>query len=127
MIKTVPTSTLTKQKINPYPGLQISAAGGLTGTIRSVTAGRTRIDFNHPLADKDLMYEITLHEIVTDVKEKVNSLVLAELGLAAKDYSSTVEGKTISLKMSQALPDEIKKMFIERVQALLSGFTIRFV
>src|SRR3989338_7931190 len=57
LIKIVPSDILKKQKINPFPGLQIHA-GGLIGTIRSVSGGRVTIDFNHPLAGKNLVYDI---------------------------------------------------------------------
>jgi len=127
LVKTVSTSSLTQQNIRPYPGLQISAGPGMVGTIRSVTAGRTVVDFNHPLAGKSVLYEIQLHGIVDDVKEKIHSLVLAELGFAAKDYSLERKERELALSFPQKIPEGIQKIFLERVSPLLPDFTISFV
>ncbi len=53
----------------PMPGMIVNVRG-LMGKVQSVTGGRVVIDFNHPLAGKDVEYEFTLEKIVTDVKEK---------------------------------------------------------
>ena len=68
LIQLVATSKFTKKKIRPYRGLQLNIDGQI-GTIRSVTGGRTIVDFNHPLSGKELVYEVTIKRIVTDKKE----------------------------------------------------------
>ena len=62
-IKIITKDFLIEQGINPTLGLQIST-GGRLGTIRSVSGGRVTVDFNHPLAGKNLVYEITINKVV---------------------------------------------------------------
>ncbi len=74
LIKLVPSSLFAKQNIKPIPGLQINL-NDMIGTIRSVSGGRTVIDFNHPLAGKDLSYEVEILREVKDTKERVKSII----------------------------------------------------
>src|SRR3989344_3596191 len=74
LIKTLNTQNLLKQKINPYPGMQLNL-WNLMGIIRSVTNGRTLIDFNHPLAGKVLSYELKIIEIIEDPKPELENIV----------------------------------------------------
>ena len=53
---------------------------GLMGTVRSISGGRSLIDFNHPLAGKDLIYEVEIKRIVTNTEEKLKSLLELKLG-----------------------------------------------
>jgi len=48
LIQLIPTAKFKKQDVRPMPGLQISV-DGMMGTIKTVTGGRTIVDFNHPL------------------------------------------------------------------------------
>src|SRR3989344_3059715 len=65
LVKVFPTTTLRNMfqkqgyEIEPMPGMQVNIAG-LVGLIKTVTGGRTLVDFNHPLAGKDLVYEIEI-------------------------------------------------------------------
>ncbi|NOZ82183.1 MAG: peptidylprolyl isomerase [Candidatus Micrarchaeota archaeon] len=74
LIKAVPVSEFRKHNIEPRPGMGITAEG-LRGRILSVESGRVRVDFNHPLAGKTLVYEIEVNEKIDDPKEKVKAVV----------------------------------------------------
>lgn len=113
LIKVFSTQNLLKQKIEPYPGLQISN-GNMIGTVKSVTAGRTLIDFNHPLAAKALSYELEVHEIVKDPKVKVQNLIKNSLNQTPE--IDIIEDKaTIHLN----LPEQLQKGFIEIIKNLV--------
>jgi len=57
-----------------YPGMRISAEGG-EGKILTVNGGRVKVDFNHPLAGKDLIYEVEVTEIIEEPEEKIKSMI----------------------------------------------------
>ena len=118
LISTIPTSALLKQKINPFPGLQINA-GGSTGVIRSVTGGRTTVDFNHPLAGKTIIYKVKIIKIVTDVKEKIKGILDVLLGLKNTDYTLEDKDKKIEIKTKNQIPDQLKKAFNEKIKGIL--------
>ena len=73
-IQLIPMKEFKKQGMTPYPGMRISAEGG-EGKILTVNGGRVKVDFNHPLAGKDLVYEIEVTEIIEDAEEKIKSMI----------------------------------------------------
>jgi FKBP-type peptidyl-prolyl cis-trans isomerase 2 len=73
MMRKIPTRNFNEQKINPVRGMQISLDGQLVKVLSS-DRGRTMVDFNNPLAGKNITYEYKINRIVTDNKEKINAL-----------------------------------------------------
>jgi len=68
LVRVVPLQTFFEQKINPFPGLVVKI-GNAMGKVQSVGSGRVRIDFNHPLAGRDVEYNIKLEKEYKDKKE----------------------------------------------------------
>ncbi len=60
-IEMVPTKRLRKANLDPRKGNRVQLAGR-SGTIISVGGGRSRIDYNHPLAGKNLTFDVTVVE-----------------------------------------------------------------
>ncbi|WP_296887110.1 peptidylprolyl isomerase [uncultured Methanobrevibacter sp.] len=73
-IQLIPMKEFKKQGMTPYPGMRISAEGG-EGKILTVNGGRVKVDFNHPLAGKDLIYDVEVTEIIEDNDEKIKSMI----------------------------------------------------
>ena len=73
-IQLIPMKEFKKQGMTPYPGMRISAEGG-EGRILTVNGGRVKVDFNHPLAGKDLIYEVQVTEIIEDAEEQIKSMI----------------------------------------------------
>ena len=74
MIQLVPMKEFKKQGMTPYPGMRISAGEG-TGKILTVNGGRVKVDFNHELAGKDLVYDVEVCEIIEDNEDKIKSMI----------------------------------------------------
>ena len=73
-IQLIPMKEFKKQGMTPYPGMRIQAEGG-EGRILTVNGGRVKVDFNHPLAGKDLIYDVEVTEIIEDNEEKIKSMI----------------------------------------------------
>jgi len=73
MIKTMPIKIFHEKQMNPYPGLTIQMDNYIA-KILSVSGGRVSVDFNNPLAGKDITYDYTIKRKVDDDKEKINAL-----------------------------------------------------
>ena len=56
------------------PGVTVNL-GDMIGKIQSVSGGRVRIDFNHPLAGKELEYEVEVLEKIDEPEEKAKALI----------------------------------------------------
>ena len=61
LIQLVPTSKFKQQNVQPMPGMQLNI-DGVVGTIKTVSGGRTLVDFNHPLSGKVLTYKIKINK-----------------------------------------------------------------
>lgn len=73
-VQLIPMKEFKKQGMNPVPGMPISV-GEQTGKILTVNGGRVRVDFNHELAGKDLIYDVEIVEILEDDEDKVRSML----------------------------------------------------
>ncbi len=80
LIKTLPLDQFKKQKINPYPGMILTYESGHQAKIIAVSAGRVKVDFNHPLAGKKLRYMFKIIEKVDDLKEQFDGLIQTLIG-----------------------------------------------
>ena len=118
LIQLVATSKFIKQKINPMPGLQVNI-DGMMGMIRTVSGGRTLVDFNHPLAGKELAYDFKINKIVKDDEKKLNALLKLQLNL--KDAKVVIkEGNaTIDLNIKQELPKPIEEKLTGYVKEII--------
>jgi FKBP-type peptidyl-prolyl cis-trans isomerase 2 len=90
LLKIVNTNIFRKSNIDPVPGLQINV-DGMPGTIRSVTGGRTIVDFNHPLSGKNIIYDVKLIRIVSDDKEKIKAFVSVQFNLKPEAFTVTID------------------------------------
>jgi FKBP-type peptidyl-prolyl cis-trans isomerase 2 len=116
LIQLISTSKFLKQNIQPMPGLQVNI-DGMMGLIKTVSGGRTLVDFNHPLAGKELVYDIKINKIIEDDKEKINSILTVNLGI--KDADVKVEEKKAVIKTKQEIPKELGEEIKKKLKELL--------
>jgi len=74
-LKVLPMDLFRKQKMMPQTGMVMSF-DGMPARISAVSGGRVTVDFNNPLAGKELVYDLKVHKKVDDLNEKIKSLIL---------------------------------------------------
>ena len=74
LIQKVPIQIFQQHKLNPIPGYVFNFDGRV-GKVLASTGGRVTVDFNHPLAGKNVIYEIKLLRKVEDLNEKIKSFI----------------------------------------------------
>jgi FKBP-type peptidyl-prolyl cis-trans isomerase SlyD len=74
LLKLIQLKMFEKEGIKPFPGLDVNIDGQY-GVVKNVSGGRVVVDFNHPLASKDLIYEMTIHRIIVKEDEKIKGLL----------------------------------------------------
>ncbi len=74
LIRVLPASKFMAKGMNPFPGMWVNIDNRNCKVI-SVTSGRVRVDFNHPLAGKELSYEVEITSEITDKKERIKALL----------------------------------------------------
>ena len=72
-MRLVPLRRFREQGV-PTPGTQIEL-DGRAATVRAVGAGRVQVDYNHPLAGRTLIYEVSIEKVVEDDNEKVLNII----------------------------------------------------
>jgi FKBP-type peptidyl-prolyl cis-trans isomerase 2 len=114
LMRLVPTTVFIKQKINPVPGLQVTINDSM-GIIRSVSGGRTLVDFNHPYAGHDLVYEVEILRKLEDDAEKLKSFF--ELHFNIKDIDIKMEEGIAKIPID--VPEVISKPLFEHLKKIL--------
>lgn len=125
LLKIVSTHVFLKQGIRPMPGLQVTIDNAL-GTIRTVTGGRTIVDFNHPLAGREVEYQITVKRMVTDKKEQLTGLLDAEGHI--HDATITLKENKAEIVTQEMLPELFMRHLstkIKETTGLDAAFEVR--
>lgn len=125
LIKLVPASVFKKQNITPMPGLQVTFDGGL-GTIKTVSGGRILVDFNHPLAGKDLVYHVKVNRFVTDKKEQIKALLELKMNIKREEVFVKLEDGRAEISQNTELPEEIEKQVSDFIKSCVSINDIKF-
>jgi FKBP-type peptidyl-prolyl cis-trans isomerase SlyD len=117
-IQLISTAKFHKQQVNPMPGMQVTI-DNMIGIIKTVTGGRTLVDFNHPLASQDLVYHVKINRIVTDDKEKADALLGHMFG--KENISTEFVADTLKVKFKTKLPKEIEGSIEKKVKEAIPG------
>jgi len=114
MIHLIPMSKFRQQSIQPVPGLQLNI-DGVFGVVKTVSGGRCYVDFNHPLAGKDLVYVVKLNKIIEDDKEKLKSILdshfhVHDAGIELKEGIAVVSTATsVPKKAIEEIKEIVKR------------------
>jgi len=79
LIRTLPLKGFTQQNMNPRPGMILALDNNIVKII-AVSGARVIVDFNNPLAGKDLKYNFKIIRKIDDEKEKIKSMLKFYLG-----------------------------------------------
>ena len=71
-VEMVPANRFKEQK--PYPGMRVGIENRM-GTVTRMIGRKVSVDFNHPLADKTIVYEYKIVESVEQQLEKLKALI----------------------------------------------------
>jgi FKBP-type peptidyl-prolyl cis-trans isomerase 2 len=115
LIKLIPESEFSKQDMVPYQGMPVRIKN-LQGRVLSVSGGRVKVDFNHPLAGKELEYDIEIKEEIKDDKEKVRSILQFFYRPTGKEEVNLTKNKAeIKVDTTNDLPGKLKSKIAETV------------
>jgi FKBP-type peptidyl-prolyl cis-trans isomerase 2 len=120
LVKCVPASVF-KDSV-PSVGSYVSIENS-RGRVLSVDGGRVKIDFNHPLAGKTLIYEIEVVKIVTEPEEKIKSIIVYFTGLEDNLIETKVNSgcAEVRIKNHLELPAALKKVIVETAFKWVEG------
>lgn len=117
LVKMIPLKIFTAQKVYPQAGMTLALDNSLVKVI-NVSGGRVLVDFNNPLAGKDVEYEFVVKKIITDAKEKVNALQNMLFGQAF-EFEIDETGKTRKIVFKDLKLAELLGVFKGKFKELL--------
>lgn len=122
LLKLIPLSMFRKQKIQAAPGLQVNI-DGMVGVVMRVSGGRVIVDFNHPLAGKQVVYEVKINSVVTDKVKQIQGLMKI---LVNQDVTVVLKEDSAEVTITQELPPDIKRRLEEKIVELVKVKTVIF-
>lgn len=122
LLQLIPLRQFKKQNLMPQVGMEMNIDDKY-GVIKSVSGGRVIVDFNHPLSGRDLVYEVTVKAIVTDVKKQLEAL-LEFVGLPHTGI--TVEKDHAIIKINPLPPQEMAEMLNKKITGLTTITTVSY-
>jgi len=126
-VKLIPVTEFKKQGITPYPGMPVTI-NRLNGRVLSLSGGRVKVDFNHPLAGKMIEYEVEIKDLITDVKEKINAILSFYLKFEEKDVIIMIDKETVEINIKVEASKLVKKTVADTIKKWISEIKkVRFV
>ncbi len=117
-MKIVPINNFQEHNLMPQPGLQVDVDGEI-GFVTSVSGGRVIVNFNHPLAGKDVVYTVMVRRKIIDVKEKVEYYICSTFRLKKEAVKVVVvEGKA-TVDVPFVLPAQFFEAMSKRLQEIV--------
>ena len=104
LIQMIPLNVFVEHRINPMPGTVLNFDNKV-GKVLTVSGGRIMVDFNNPLAGKEVVYHVKVLRKVEDVHEKIKAL---NEFLFRRDFKYEIQGKKLIFRV-----DKEFKTFVE--------------
>ena len=118
-VKTVPLSEFKKHGTKPVP-VMVFKADNSEGRVLSVSGGRVKIDFNHPLAGKVLMYDVEVKAKIENPEDKIKGLIgfytkisPEQLTVNISDMVEIIAPPLIHPVMKKKIADDVRK-YVEK-------------
>ncbi len=114
-VQLLPIKVFHQHRINPVPGIPFNFDGRI-GKVLSVSGGRVIVDFNGPLAGKDVVYEINILRKIEDKNEKIKSFL--NFLFKTDKIKFSVEDKKLILELDQQFKS-FAEMFKDKFKEIL--------
>ncbi len=115
LIKTYGMAVFRDNQINPSVGDTL-LLDNKVATVLSVNSGRVMVSFNHPLAGKDLDYEIEIVTVLESDKEKCESVFQHYVG--KKPDELNIENN----KVAMATKEDVKGYILDSIKSDITKY-----
>ncbi len=115
MVQLMPIKVFHQHGLRPVQGMPFNFDGRI-GKILSVSGGRVIVDFNNPLAGKDVVYDIEILRKIDDVNEKVKALMDF---LFRKEFPFKIENNKLIIDSEKEMKP-VLEMFKDKFKEILS-------
>lgn len=113
LVQMMPIKVFASQDANPIPG-SIFNFDGRIGKVLTVAGGRVMVDFNNPIAGKEVEYKMKILEKVEDINEQakalINFLFKQDLKFEIKDKKIILESEKQMKPFIELFKDKFKEI-----------------
>lgn len=114
LVQTIPMKIFREKNINPVQGATLNF-DGRAGKILTVSGGRVMVDFNHPLAGKEISYDINILKKISGTIEKIQALNKFFFG---RDFKTEIKDNKIILHVEKAF-SKLAELFKDKYKEIL--------
>lgn len=115
--KIFPISRLQKAGIKDVAVGDVIRFGNERGTVRSITGGRVRIDFNHPLAGRRIKVWMKVERVLEDQRERLRALTARYFDVPIDRVAVKVDGDRAEIELPSAAYTK-RDAFVRKVRLL---------
>jgi peptidylprolyl isomerase/FKBP-type peptidyl-prolyl cis-trans isomerase SlyD len=126
LIKLVPISEFRRQDKKPIPGMMVSIKD-MRGRILSVSGGRVKIDFNHPLSGKTLIYELEIKEKIEKIEDKIKMIINIYTRIEKDKIDIKMNDKEVEIVLPPLISPVYKKKIADECIKFLGLERVKFV
>ena len=126
LIKLVSIAEFRRHGTKPVPGMFIEA-DNRRGRVLSVSGGRVRIDFNHPLAGKTLIYNIEIKQKIESIEEKIKALIQIYMKVDKSKINVIIKEKEVDIDVPPLINSLFKKKIADDIMKVLGFEKVRFI
>jgi len=126
LIKLVSIAEFRRHGTKPVPGMFIEA-DNRRGRVLSVSGGRVRIDFNHPLAGRTLVYNVEIKQKIESIEDKIKSLIQIYMKVDKSKINVLIKEKQVDIDVPPLINSLFKKKIADDVMKILGFEKVRFI
>ncbi|MFH1473353.1 MAG: FKBP-type peptidyl-prolyl cis-trans isomerase [Candidatus Aenigmatarchaeota archaeon] len=126
LIKLVPLGEFRKHGTKPVPGMFVEA-DNRRGKVVSVSGGRVRVDFNHPLAGKTLLYNIEIKKKIETPEDKIKTLVQIYTKVDKAKLNVIIKEKQVDIDVPPMINSLFKKRISDDIMKIMGMEKVRFI
>lgn len=113
-VQMLPLKVFAQQELNPIPGIMFNFDGRI-GKVLTVSGGRVIVDFNNPVAGKEVIYKIKVLREIEDLNEKIKAL---NDFFFRRDLKFEIKDKKLILEVEKPM-EQFAELFKEKYKELL--------
>ncbi len=124
-VKIIPMNTFREHKMQPQPGLQIDVDGEM-GIVSNISGGRVIVNFNHPLAGKEVVYTFKIRRRVEDPAEQIVSFLSMSFRIPENQMKVEVKDGKAVVELPVSLPPPLTDALMKKLGDLTKVKEIEF-
>jgi FKBP-type peptidyl-prolyl cis-trans isomerase 2 len=113
LIERMPLRIFKEHNLQPAPGFAFNFDGRI-GKVLAASGGRVIVDFNNPVAGKDVVYKVKVLRKVNDINEKAKAMIdflfRRNLEFEIKDKKLIIFAEKQMLKFIELFKDKFKEI-----------------